>query len=202
MSRNQKRFPYSLDSGKIRKLSDEELRMILRAADEIIATGGRSMLTKILKGSKDKKILEYHLDKSPAYGAFSELSAEEVSNRVDWAIEHDYLAIEYSKKLPLIVFTPAGWEIEKETYTNELFENFREIMCEISDLERRKAFIEILKTRNRQVILLLLDKIAENGDESFIPLLEEWKTVEVKKVSGKIDGVINRIRGKNKQEQE
>lgn len=133
MSRNQKRFPYSLDSGKIRKLSDEELRMILRAADEIIATGGRSMLTKILKGSKDKKILEYQLDKSPAYGAFSELSAEEVSNRVDWAIEHNYLAVEYSKKLPL---------------------------------------------------------------------LEEWKTVEVKKVSGKIDGVINRIRGKNKQEQE
>ena len=52
------------------------------------------------------------------------------------------------------------------------------------------------------MILLLLDKIAENGDESFIPLLEEWKTVEVKKVSGKIDGVINRIRGKNEQEQE
>ena len=202
MSRNQKRFPYTLDSGKIRKLSDEELRVILRAADEIIATGGRSMLTKILKGSKDKKILEYQLDKSPAYGAFSELSAEEVSNRVDWAIEHNYLAVEYSKKLPLIVFTSAGWVIEKETYTNELFTNFREITSEISDLERQKAFIEILKTRNRQVILLILDKIAENGDESFIPLLEEWKTVEVKKVSGKIDGVINRIRGKNKQEQE
>lgn len=29
--------------------------MILRGADELISTGGRSMLAKILKGSKDNK---------------------------------------------------------------------------------------------------------------------------------------------------
>ena len=46
-----------LDAGEIRDLPMEDIRMVLRGADELISTGGRSMLAKILKGSKDKKIL-------------------------------------------------------------------------------------------------------------------------------------------------
>ena len=68
MSRKKARVRYDLDSGDIRNLTDEEIKAILRAADELIATGGRSMLAKILKGSKDKKLLEHELDQSPAYG--------------------------------------------------------------------------------------------------------------------------------------
>jgi hypothetical protein len=48
--------------------------VILRAADELIATGGRSMLAKILKGSQDKKVLEHELDQCPVYGYYRELT--------------------------------------------------------------------------------------------------------------------------------
>jgi hypothetical protein len=33
-----------------------------------------------------------------------------------------------------------------------------------------------LKDRDRQMILLLLDKIAATGDRKFIPALKAWKT--------------------------
>ena len=33
-----------------------DIKAILRAADELIGTGGRTMLSRILKGSKDKKV--------------------------------------------------------------------------------------------------------------------------------------------------
>lgn len=45
-----------------------ELLAILQAADEIIAAGGRTLLSKILKGSKEKNLLELGLDITPAYG--------------------------------------------------------------------------------------------------------------------------------------
>ena len=57
-----KRVEFELDSGKVQNLPAEEIRKILRAADELISTGGRNLLVKILKGSKDKKVLEYELD--------------------------------------------------------------------------------------------------------------------------------------------
>ena len=55
MSKKVRRVLVSLDAGEIKDLPQEDIRMILRGADELISTGGRSMLAKILKGSKDKK---------------------------------------------------------------------------------------------------------------------------------------------------
>ena len=58
MSRKVRRVPVILDAGEIGDLPWEDIRMILRGADELIFTGGRNMLAKLLKGSKDKKICE------------------------------------------------------------------------------------------------------------------------------------------------
>jgi predicted ArsR family transcriptional regulator len=57
MGKKKPKIEYRLDSRGIKDLSAEEIRAILRAADELIAAGGRSLLSKILKGSKDKKVL-------------------------------------------------------------------------------------------------------------------------------------------------
>jgi predicted ArsR family transcriptional regulator len=57
MGKKKPKIEYRLDSRGIKDLSAEEIRAILRAADELIAAGGRSMLAKILKGSKDKRTL-------------------------------------------------------------------------------------------------------------------------------------------------
>ena len=75
MSGKRQKVRYELDSGDIRSLSGKEIKAILRSADELIATGGRSAY-KILKGSKDKKVFEYGLDQCLVYGYYRGLTLQ------------------------------------------------------------------------------------------------------------------------------
>lgn len=169
-------------------MDSNEIKAILRAADELIATGGRTMLSKILKGSTDKKLLEHELDQCPTYGFYRHLNLKEIAYRIDYVIENGYLEIEYSSRLPVIVYSEKGWEIERETYAEELFQKL-EGLLDGSDF----SFIAELKDRNRVMILLLIDKIRNTGNPNFIPLLRAWQFIEYKKVRHAIQGVINEL---------
>lgn len=186
MSGKTARVRYKLDSGAIKNLTDEEIKAILRAADELIATGGRSMLAKILKGSKDQKVLEYGLDQCPAYGFYAELTLAEITNRIDWMIKKAYLEVEYRDRLPILVFSEKGWEIERETYAEELLQKLTNLLK-----GKDYSFVRELKDRNRGMILLLIEKIKQTGNARFIPLLKAWKEIEYKKVQVEIQGVID-----------
>ena len=188
MSKKVRRVPVSLDAGEIKDLPQEDIRMILRGADELISTGGRSMLAKILKGSKDKKILEYKLNECPAYGYYQDMKLDDISKCIDWMIKKDYLRIEYDYRLPLLVFSEKGWQIEKETFAQEIYQR----MC--LDVKENKARVIFeMKEVNRQVVMRVLDKIEKDGTEEFLPYLEAWKMLEVKKVAARIAEVENKI---------
>ena len=188
MSRKVRRVPVVLDAGEIRDLPMEDIRMILRGADELISTGGRSMLAKILKGSKDKKIFEYKLNECPAYGYYQDMKLDDISKCIDWMIKEDYLRIEYDYRLPLLVFSEKGWQIEKETFAQELYQR----MC--LDVEEKKARVLFeMKEVNRQVVMCVLDKIEKEGTEEFLPYLGAWKMLEVKKVAARIAEVEKKI---------
>ncbi len=186
MGRKKGKVRYELDSGDIKTLRDEEIRAVLRAADPLIASGGRSMLAKILKGSKDKKLLELGLDSCPTYGYFRGLTLAEITQRIDWMIKQDYLVLEYFGRLPLLVFSEKGWEIERETYAEELMQKLTRL-AEGKDY----SFVLKLKDRNRGMILLLLEKIKQTENARFIPLLKAWKEIEYKKVRTEIQRVID-----------
>lgn len=188
MSKKVRRVPVVLDAGEIKDLPLEDIRMILREADELISTGGRSMLAKILKGSKDKKIFEYKLNECPAYGYYQDMKLDDISKCIDWMIKKDYLRIEYDYRLPLLVFSEKGWQIEKETFAQELYQR----MC--LDVEEKKARVLFeMKEVNRQVVMCVLDKIEKDGTEEFLPYLEAWKMLEVKKVAARIAEVEKKI---------
>lgn len=188
MSKKVRRVPVVLDTGEIKDLPQEDIRMILRGADELISTGGRSMLAKILKGSKDKKIFEYKLNECPAYGYYQDMKLDDISKCIDWMIKEDYLRIEYDYRLPLLVFSEKGWQIEKETFAQELYQR----MC--LDVEEKKARVLFeMKEVNRQVVMCVLDKIEKDGTEEFLPYLGAWKMLEVKKVAARIAEVEKKI---------
>lgn len=188
MSKKVRRVPVVLDAGEIKDLPQEDIRMILRGADELISTGGRSMLAKILKGSKDKKIFEYKLNECPAYGYYQDMKLDDISKCIDWMINEDYLRIEYDYRLPLLVFSEKGWQIEKETFAQELYQR----MC--LDVEEKKARVIFeMKEVNRQVVMCVLDKIEKDGTKEFLPYLEAWKMLEVKKVAARIAEVEKKI---------
>ena len=191
MSKKVRRVPVVLDAGEIKDLPQEDIQMILRGADELISTGGRSMLAKMLKGSKDKKIFEYKLNECPAYGYYQDMKLDDISKCIDWMIKEDYLRIEYDYRLPLLVFSEKGWQIEKETFAQELYQR----MC--LDVEEKKARVIFeMKEVNRQVVMCVLDKIEKAGTKEFLPYLEAWKMLEVKKVAARIIEVENKIAGK------
>ena len=191
MSRKVRRVPVVLDAGEIRDLPMEDIRVILRGADELISTGGRSMLAKILKGSKDKKILEYKLNECPAYGYYHDMKLADIMHYIDWMIDEDYLRIKYEGRLPLLVFSDEGWAIEKETFAQELYQQF----C-LDVKENNPRVIHKLIKVNRKVILRILDIIEEEGNKEFIPCLEAYKKIETKRIGRRIIEVEKTIKDK------
>lgn len=190
MSRRRERVHFHLDSREIVHLTDDEIKAILRAADGLITTGGRSMLSKVLKGSRYKKLLEHGLDQNPAYGFYSNLTIPEITQRIDWAIMNDYLRIEYSDRLPVIVFSEKGWEIEKETYAEELLQKLNKLLGDYD-----YSFVGELKDRNRGMILLLIEKIKKTNNPDFIPLLRVWQEIDYKKVQSALQEAIDYLTG-------
>ena len=180
-----------LDTGGIGYLPVEDLEWVIRGADEMIFRGGRTLLTKLLKGSREARIKELGLDRGAAYGKFRELPAEQVAAKIDWAIKHDYLRIEYDRRLPLLVHSPLGWEICKRVRVQEFLADFDRMLASGAQLFNLAYLID----RNREMILQLLDAVAATGDPKYIPLLRAWAEIDYKKVRAAIHRVIAELEG-------
>lgn len=184
------RVTYNLSDLREQKApSDEEINNILRAADEIITSAGRTTLAKILKGSKDKKVLENGLDQCPSYGYYNKLTIEEITKIVDWMIVNDYLNIYYNGRLPMIIFSEKGWETYKPYYVEELYT----LILRVNEIGTENL-IERLKQTNRQVVKMLLLKIGESMNIGFIRFLIKWEAAEVKKVRIILNHTISKLK--------
>ena len=182
MSRKVRRVPVTLNARDVKELPEDEIRMILRGADDIMGSGGRGLLAKILKGSRQKAVLEHELDRSPVYGALSELSLEQITARIDWLIIEGYLRIEYDYRLPLLVYTKRGWEIERETYANELLGRLDQLVAESDAV----GDITWLTEKNPEVLQLILEKIADTGNPKYLPVLKRWQNKATRRISNYI----------------
>ena len=178
-----------MKKSNINRVSDEEIKVILRAADEIIGRGGRTLLAKILKGSREKKVLQLEMDTCPVYGFLKSDKLDTIMDKIDWMIDFDFLEIEYSGKLPMIVYTERGWKIESDQFADELLCEWKEWIKQ----GEQEIDMTYLKDRNRQMILLLLEKVKESGNRAFIPYLELWEKIEYKKVKEAIRTTIKAL---------
>lgn len=191
MGRKVRRSPVRLDSRGIGPLSDAELKTILRGADDLIMKGGRSLLARVLKGSKQKAVLEKEFDRSPVYGAMRELSIEEITKRIDWTIENGYLAYEYDYRLPLLVYTSAGWEIERETFAEEKFARLeREV-----EQDPESAGGDWFGDQHPQVLELVAERIADSGNERFLPFLRRWQGKASRRIRKRIRSAMDALEG-------
>ena len=182
MSRKVRRVPVALDAKDVTELSVAEIRIILRGADELIMSGGRGLLAKVLKGSRQKSVLEHELDQSPAYGALSDLSLQQITARIDWLIINHYLDIEYDYRLPLLVYAPKGWEIERETYADEMLARLDEQL----DAADETGSLSWLTERHPEELLLVLDKIAASANAKYLPVLDRWNKKATRRMRPKI----------------
>jgi hypothetical protein len=190
MSRRTHRVPFHLDAKGLQELPFTDQQAILRGADDLIGTGGRNLLVKILRGSRMKRLLELGLDDSPVHGHFRDLKDDEVLARVDWMILNRFLRIEYEGRLPVLVFTDRGWEIAREIRAEEFLRAFDAHLASGPPFD-----MSWLRERNRGLILLLLDKVEATGDARYVPVLEAWKAIAERKVRGRIDAVVRSLGG-------
>lgn len=163
-----------------------EIHAILRAADDIIDEGGRTQLAKSLKGSKEKQLLELGMDRNPAYGFYHDLTSEQILEKVDELIRTDFIKTELSGRLPMIVFTPRGWAVERERRAEEFLREWDHWL----DNGIVPIGMEYLKERNRGMMFLFLFKILSSGDKKYIPYLRLWEKIAFKKVQAEIRQVI------------
>ena len=119
---------------------------------------------------------------------------EEIIEKIEWMIQHDFLEIQYSGKLPMIIFSPRGWTIQRDQYADELLLQWEEWLAgNITPVS-----MEYLKDRNRGLILLFLEKIRKTGDKRYIPFLRRWESIDYKKVVQVIRRVVDCLEsGKN-----
>ena len=171
MSRKVTRVPVELDSRDVKDLSEEEIRIILRGADELIMSGGRGLLAKVLKGSRQKVVFEHNLDRSPVYGALSDLSLVQITARIDWLIIHNYLRIEYDYRLPLLVYSDRGWAIERETYADELLERLDRLLA----AGDARLELDWLTEMNPDVLKRVLENIGQRNEAKYLPVLKRWQ---------------------------
>ena len=188
MSRKSRRTPVHLDAKGLINLSVADLHAVLRGADDLIARGGRTLLTRILRGSRSKDVLARRLDRSPVYGYFKNISDEQTLAKIDWVILNGYLRVEQFDRSPLLVYTQKGWEIERENFAAELLAGFDNLIQEGPPFD-----MGYLKDRDRQMILRLLDKIETTGDARYVSLLQAWKKIDYKKVQIRIREVVKRL---------
>ena len=107
---------------------------------------------------------------------------EDVLARIDWMILHRYLRIEYQGQLPVLVFTPQGWEIERENFADEIVRGFDDMLAGGPG----PYAMEYLKDRNRGMILAVLDRVQASGDAKYLPLLDAWEKIDYQKVRQRI----------------
>ncbi|MEN8261716.1 MAG: RQC-minor-1 family DNA-binding protein [Pseudomonadota bacterium] len=193
MSRKVRRVPVTLDPKGIKQLSDDEIRVILRAADELIFSGGRGLLARVLKGSRQKAVLEHKLDGSPAYGALSDQTLEKITAKIDWLIINGYFRIEYDYRLPLLVYGERGWAIERETYADELLEKLEKLLGD----DHATIDLSWLTDSNPEVLRLVLGRIADSHDAKYLPALQRWKHSASRRTGYHIREAVRAIKGTN-----
>lgn len=107
-------------------------------------------------------------------------------------IKKDFIELRKFGKIYLVVFTGRGWLIQSDQYADKLIREWGDWIWE----GREDLDMTYLKDRDRQMILLMLEKIKATGNKAFISYLELWAQVDYRKVREAIQGTIRVLDGK------
>ena len=107
---------------------------------------GSGMLVDVLRGSKNKKVLQFHFDELSTYGLMKEYSAEDLKNFINTLISHGYISV-IEGTYPVLNLNDKSrnvltskekvqlkeFKVEKKVHEdNELFEILRDIRQDLA----------------------------------------------------------------------
>lgn len=182
----------------------EEAQKILSCVKRMDERFGAGMTAKVLKGSKDKKVKEFRLDRLSTYGLLSAYTEKELTEMIHFLIAEKLLAIEEGRfpilklnhnsvpvlkgERPVEMYT-APIPITTETdFHVELFSELRKLRKQIADEKNVPPYIlfsdATLKELSRyfpttEEEMLDIKGIGqmkfEQYGESFLQLIQEWR---------------------------
>lgn len=182
----------------------EEAQMILSCVKRMDERFGVGMTAKVLKGSKDKKIKEFHLDKISTYGILSAYTEKELTERIHFLIAEQLLGTEEGK-YPILRLIQNSVDVLKgnrrvEMYTapiptsddadyhEDLFAELRTLRKQIADEKNVPPYVlfsdATLKELSRYFptskedmleIKGVGEKKYEQYGEEFLAIIKEWR---------------------------
>lgn len=165
--------------------TDAELCAIVRGADALVMRAGRTMLALILKGSRAQGVRERGWEGLPVYGALGHLAIKAIRQRVDWAIAQGFLQIERDRGANLLCLGPAGWELDRQIYAEEILHDFEAKAVEPFQLGDYMYLQEI----NPEILAQVLDEVRRTRAVHLVPVLSAWRGFANPAVRRRIDFV-------------
>ncbi|MEC5424398.1 DNA helicase RecQ [Virgibacillus sp. C22-A2] len=182
----------------------EEAQMILSCVKRMGERFGVGMTAKVLKGSKDKKVKEFRLDRVSTYGILSAYTEKELTEWIHFLIAEQLLATEEGKfptlklnqksievlkgKLPVWMYTAPMPASEDADYHESLFSALRALRKQIADEKNVPPYVlfsdATLKELSRYFPVTREDMLEIKGvgerkyeqyGEAFLAVVQEWR---------------------------
>ncbi|MFC4661626.1 DNA helicase RecQ [Oceanobacillus sp. M60] len=192
-----------LKQGELEDIT-EEAQMILSCVKRMRERFGASMTAKVLKGSKDKKLIQFGLSKLSTYGILSKYTEKEITERIHFLIAEECLSAEEGQfpvlklnrksmdiltgKENVTMFIQDVPAVSETDYSDDLFESLRQLRRSMSqelDLPPYVLFSDMtLKEMARYLPegkdeFLRLKGVGQKKydlyGESFLEAVAEWK---------------------------
>jgi hypothetical protein len=166
--------------------TERELRAIVRGADALVMRAGVARLGLILKGSRAAEIRQRGWDRLPVYGLLADLPLAAIRARIAWALDHGYLQIVRDRGTPLLCLGPAGWELDRHLYVEEILADFEQKAAEPHHLGDYMYLQEL----NPEILVQVCDEIRRRDAPALAPVLRAWRGFALPPVQRRIDRVL------------
>ena len=133
----------------------KDAQMVLSCIIRMGQKYGKAMTANVLTGSRNKKVLEFRLDKLPTYGLMKDRNAKQINDLIEFLISQELIGVEHGT-YPTIyvpekgkdvllgktkVFRKEAVKVKQVSNDDPLFEELRELRRNVAAAEKVPPFV-------------------------------------------------------------
>ncbi|RSD29581.1 DNA helicase RecQ [Mesobacillus subterraneus] len=133
----------------------KDAQMVLSCIIRMGQKYGKAMTANVLTGSRNKKVLEFRLDKLPTYGLMKERSTKQVNDLIEFLISQELIGVEHGTYPTIFVpekgkevllgktqvFRKEAIQVKQVSNDDPLFEELRELRRNVASGEKVAPFM-------------------------------------------------------------
>ena len=123
----------------------EDVQKVLSCVIRMGQRFGKTMISQVLTGSRNKKVIDFKFDKLPTYGIMKGQSAKDISDFIEFIISENYLGVE-NGQFPTIYVGELG----KDVLTGQV-QVYRKVSVATKQITKDSPLFEELRALRRQI---------------------------------------------------